>query len=52
MAEGEMKTALEMIQAAGINRHCVTFVLPKEDHILGNSLHSFYDLEEAGSGIL
>jgi hypothetical protein len=26
--------------------------LPKEDHILGNSLHSFYDLEEAGSGIL
>lgn len=38
MAEGERKTALEMVQAAGTDRHCVTFVLHEEDHTLGNSL--------------
>ncbi|XP_039329759.1 DNA-directed RNA polymerases I and III subunit RPAC2-like [Saimiri boliviensis] len=38
MAEGERKTALEMVQAAETDRHCVKFVLHKEDHILGNSL--------------
>nr|XP_012295243.1 DNA-directed RNA polymerases I and III subunit RPAC2-like [Aotus nancymaae] len=37
MAESERKTALEMVQAAGTDRHCVKFVLHKEDHILGNS---------------
>ncbi|XP_032157092.1 DNA-directed RNA polymerases I and III subunit RPAC2-like [Sapajus apella] len=38
MAEGERKTALEMVQPAGTDRYCVKFVLHKEDHILGNSL--------------
>ncbi|MBZ3889098.1 DNA-directed RNA polymerases I and III subunit RPAC2 [Sciurus carolinensis] len=38
MTEGERKTALEMVQAAGTDRHCVTFVLHEEDHTLGNSL--------------
>uniref|UniRef100_G3UI60 DNA-directed RNA polymerases I and III subunit RPAC2 n=1 Tax=Loxodonta africana TaxID=9785 RepID=G3UI60_LOXAF len=38
VAEGERKTALEMVQAAGTDRHCVTFVLHEEDHTLGNSL--------------
>lgn len=38
MAEGKRKTALEMVQAAGTDRHCVTFVLHEEDHTLGNSL--------------
>lgn len=38
MAEGERKTALEMVQAAGTDRQCVTFVLHEEDHTLGNSL--------------
>uniref|UniRef100_A0A2K6NRQ7 DNA-directed RNA polymerases I and III subunit RPAC2 n=1 Tax=Rhinopithecus roxellana TaxID=61622 RepID=A0A2K6NRQ7_RHIRO len=39
MTEGERKTALEMVQATGTDRHCVTFVLHEEDHTLGNSLH-------------
>lgn len=38
VAEGERKTALEMVQAAGTDRCCVTFVLHEEDHTLGNSL--------------
>ncbi|XP_068381219.1 LOW QUALITY PROTEIN: DNA-directed RNA polymerases I and III subunit RPAC2-like, partial [Eschrichtius robustus] len=38
MAEDERKTALEMVQAPGTDRHCVTFVLHEEDHTLGNSL--------------
>ncbi|XP_059935250.1 LOW QUALITY PROTEIN: DNA-directed RNA polymerases I and III subunit RPAC2-like [Mesoplodon densirostris] len=38
MAEDERKTALEMVQAAGTDGHCVTFVLHEEDHTLGNSL--------------
>uniref|UniRef100_A0A8C5LCV3 DNA-directed RNA polymerases I and III subunit RPAC2 n=1 Tax=Jaculus jaculus TaxID=51337 RepID=A0A8C5LCV3_JACJA len=38
VAEGERKTALEMLQAAGTDRHCLTFVLYQEDHRLGNSL--------------
>ncbi|XP_003793484.1 DNA-directed RNA polymerases I and III subunit RPAC2-like [Otolemur garnettii] len=38
MAEGERKTGLEMVQAAGIDRHRVTFVLHNKDHTLGNSL--------------
>ncbi|XP_021042422.1 DNA-directed RNA polymerases I and III subunit RPAC2 [Mus pahari] len=38
MAEGERKTALEMVQAAGTDRQCVTFVLHEEDHTLGNCL--------------
>uniref|UniRef100_A0A8C5VB57 DNA-directed RNA polymerase RBP11-like dimerisation domain-containing protein n=1 Tax=Microcebus murinus TaxID=30608 RepID=A0A8C5VB57_MICMU len=37
MAEGERKTALEMVQAAGTDRHCATFVLLEENHTLGNS---------------
>ena len=37
-AEGERNSALEMVQAAGTDRHWVTFVLHKEDHTLGNSL--------------
>ncbi|KAF6288813.1 hypothetical protein mRhiFer1_013305 [Rhinolophus ferrumequinum] len=39
MAEGERKTALEMVQAAGTGRHCVARVLHKENQTLGNSLH-------------
>lgn len=38
MAEGERKTALEMLQAAGADRDCVVFVLHEEDHTVGNSL--------------
>ncbi|KAM7137004.1 DNA-directed RNA polymerases I and III subunit RPAC2-like [Molossus nigricans] len=37
-AEGERKTALEIVQAAGTDGHCGAFVLHEEDHNLGNSL--------------
>ncbi|XP_012326084.2 DNA-directed RNA polymerases I and III subunit RPAC2-like [Aotus nancymaae] len=39
MAEDQRKTALEMAQAAGTDRHRVTFVLQEEEHTLGNLLH-------------
>nr|XP_017833994.3 DNA-directed RNA polymerases I and III subunit RPAC2-like [Callithrix jacchus] len=39
MAEDEKKTALEMAQAAGTDRHGVTFVLQEEEHTLGHLLH-------------
>ncbi|KAK7795957.1 hypothetical protein U0070_003907, partial [Myodes glareolus] len=32
------KTALENSQAAATDRHCATFGVHEEDHILGNSL--------------
>ncbi|XP_006832104.1 PREDICTED: DNA-directed RNA polymerases I and III subunit RPAC2 [Chrysochloris asiatica] len=38
MAEDERKSVLGMVQAAGTDRHCVTFVLHEEDHTLGNAL--------------
>lgn len=38
MAEGEKKTALEMLQAVGAVRDCVVFVLHEEDHTVGNFL--------------
>ncbi|XP_001514864.2 DNA-directed RNA polymerases I and III subunit RPAC2-like isoform X1 [Ornithorhynchus anatinus] len=36
--ERERKAVLEMVQAAGTDGNCVTFVLHDEDHTLGNSL--------------
>ncbi|KAM8999540.1 DNA-directed RNA polymerases I and III subunit RPAC2-like isoform 1-T3 [Sarcophilus harrisii] len=36
--EAERKPVLEMVQAAGTDGNCVTFVLYDEDHTLGNSL--------------
>lgn len=38
MAYGERTAALEMVRAAGTDRRCVTFVLHKEYHTLGNYL--------------
>ncbi|XP_043910980.1 DNA-directed RNA polymerases I and III subunit RPAC2-like [Protopterus annectens] len=37
-ADGEQKSALEVVQAVGSDETCVTFVLHEEDHTLGNSL--------------
>lgn len=37
VAKGERKTALEMVQAAGTDRHCVIFVFHEADHTLGHS---------------
>uniref|UniRef100_A0A3B1IKH6 DNA-directed RNA polymerases I and III subunit RPAC2 n=1 Tax=Astyanax mexicanus TaxID=7994 RepID=A0A3B1IKH6_ASTMX len=37
-ADTEKKRVLEMVQAAGADEGCVTFVLHEEDHTLGNSL--------------
>jgi DNA-directed RNA polymerase subunit L len=36
--EDERKTALEIVQVTRIDKQCVTLVLLKEDHTLGNSL--------------
>ncbi|XP_021497133.2 DNA-directed RNA polymerases I and III subunit RPAC2 [Meriones unguiculatus] len=35
---GERRAALELVQAAGADGRCVTFVLHDEDHTLGNAL--------------